>query len=166
MAPIEKLLKKPIPVVEGHPYPMEVFEAPKRDKHGKIVNADDQEARQAARERKKAREEVKRTSPQSLPPHGGKVAPVSPSFRLGLVSGPQTTLRSSSLQSKLPYAAMLAFRGQEPGGGIHDLLPGQGVLAVLPGPGRTSAAPTGPVGARWRLPTRGPRRTPLSSAAS
>ena len=55
------------------------------------------------------------------------------SLRLGLVSGPQTTLRSSSLQSKLPYAAMLAFRGQEPGGGIHDLLPGQGVLAVLPG---------------------------------
>ena len=60
LAPIEKLLKKTIPVVEGHPYPMEVFEAPKRDKHGKIVNADDQEARQAARERKKSREEAKK----------------------------------------------------------------------------------------------------------
>jgi len=55
LAPIEKLLKKPIPVVEDHPWPMQNFEAPQRDKHGKIVNADDQEARQAARERKKER---------------------------------------------------------------------------------------------------------------
>ena len=60
LAPIEKLLKKPIPVVEGHPFPMENFEAPKRDKHGKIVNADDAEARQAARERKKQRQEAAR----------------------------------------------------------------------------------------------------------
>ena len=55
LAPIEKLLKKPIPVVEDNPFPMENFEAPKRDKHGKIVNADDAEARQAARERKQQR---------------------------------------------------------------------------------------------------------------
>ena len=53
LAPIEKLLKRPIPVVEDHPWPMAVFEAPKRDKHGKIINADDAEARQAARERKR-----------------------------------------------------------------------------------------------------------------
>jgi len=59
LGPIEKLLKKPIPVMEGHPFPMENFEAPKRDKHGKIVNADDQEARQAARERKKQRDQAK-----------------------------------------------------------------------------------------------------------
>ena len=56
LSPIEKLLKRPIPVVEDHPWPMEVFEAPKRDKHGKIVNPDDAEARQAARERKKLRD--------------------------------------------------------------------------------------------------------------
>ena len=59
LAPIEKLLKKPIPVVEGHPFPMQNFEAPKRDKHGKVVNADDDEARQAARERKKLRQAAK-----------------------------------------------------------------------------------------------------------
>ena len=58
LAPIEKLLKKPIPVVEGHPFPMQVFEAPQRDKHGKIVNADDAEARQAARERKQQRQQA------------------------------------------------------------------------------------------------------------
>ncbi|MCI8651476.1 MAG: DEAD/DEAH box helicase [Oscillospiraceae bacterium] len=62
LAPIEKLLKRPIPVVEGHPFPMAVFEVPKRDKHGKIINPDDQEARQAARERKKQRQEAAKTS--------------------------------------------------------------------------------------------------------
>lgn len=68
LAPIEKLLKKSIPVVDGHPFPMVNFEAPKRDKHGKIVNADDQEARQAARERKKLRDAAKPTaSPTSRP---------------------------------------------------------------------------------------------------
>ena len=67
LAPIEKLLKKPIPVVEGHPFPMENFEAPKRDKHGKIVNADDDEARQAARERKKQRENAKKQITQPVP---------------------------------------------------------------------------------------------------
>lgn len=59
LTPIEKLMKKSVPVVEGHDYPMEIFEKPKRDKNGKIINADDQEARQAARERKKARDAAK-----------------------------------------------------------------------------------------------------------
>ena len=52
---VEKLLGKPIPVVEDHPYPMEVFDAPMRDKNGHIVNAEDQEARQAAIERQRER---------------------------------------------------------------------------------------------------------------
>lgn len=49
---IEKLLKKPIPRRE-HDFPMEVFEAPK-DAKGRPVNAEDAEARQAARERNAA----------------------------------------------------------------------------------------------------------------
>ena len=53
---IEKLIGHKLPVVEGHPFPMENFEAPKRDKHGKLINAEDAEARQAARERKKERQ--------------------------------------------------------------------------------------------------------------
>ena len=52
---IEKLIGRKLPVVEGHPFPMVNFETPKRDKHGKIINAEDAEARQAARERKKER---------------------------------------------------------------------------------------------------------------
>ena len=50
---IEKLLGRPIPVVEDHPYPMENFDPPVRDKHGKIINAEDAEARAAAKEKRR-----------------------------------------------------------------------------------------------------------------
>ncbi len=54
---IEKLLKKPVPRRE-HEYPMQVFEAPKKDARGRPVNPEDDEARQAARERKAERQKV------------------------------------------------------------------------------------------------------------
>ncbi len=53
---VEKLLGKPIPVVEDHPFPMENFDPPMKDKHGKIVNAEDAEARAAAKERRRERD--------------------------------------------------------------------------------------------------------------
>ncbi len=53
---IEKLLGKPIPVVEGHPFPMENFDPPQKDKHGRPVNAEDAEARAAAKERRRQRD--------------------------------------------------------------------------------------------------------------
>ena len=55
---IEKLIGRQLPVVEDHPYPMEVFQAPKRDKNGRIVNEEDQEARAAAREKRRQRDEA------------------------------------------------------------------------------------------------------------
>ena len=55
---IEKLLGKPIPLVEDHPYPMTNFEAPKRDKNGKIINEEDAEARQAARQLRQQRQQA------------------------------------------------------------------------------------------------------------
>ena len=64
---IEKLIGKKLPVVEGHPWPMEVFEAP-RDAKGRTVNADDAEARAAARERKALRDAAqKRAQPVPAP---------------------------------------------------------------------------------------------------
>ena len=54
---IEKLLGRSIPVVEDHPFPMVNLEAPKRDKNGRIINAEDAEARQAARDRRRQRQE-------------------------------------------------------------------------------------------------------------
>ncbi|MCI9264153.1 MAG: DEAD/DEAH box helicase [Oscillospiraceae bacterium] len=97
LAPIEKLLKKPIPVVEGHPYPMENFEAPKRDKHGKIVNPDDQEARQAARERKKQRDAAKSAHPATA------AAPKAPS--VGRDAPARQTPKKSSVGRGLAPAA-------------------------------------------------------------
>ena len=47
---IEKLLKKPVPRRQPD-YPMEVFEAPTKDAKGRVVNPEDAEARQAAREK-------------------------------------------------------------------------------------------------------------------
>ncbi len=55
---IEKLLGKSIPLVEDHPYPMTNFEAPKRDKNGKIINEEDAEARQAARQLRQQRQQA------------------------------------------------------------------------------------------------------------
>ena len=53
---IEKLLGRPIPVAEGHPYPMENFDPPQRDRRGRPVNAEDAEARAAAKERRRQRD--------------------------------------------------------------------------------------------------------------
>ena len=64
---IEKLLGRPIPVVEDHPFPMVNLEAPKRDKNGRIINAEDAEARQAARERRRQRQEEAKTAKQEQP---------------------------------------------------------------------------------------------------
>jgi len=61
---IEKLIGRKLPVVEDHPFPMTDFQMPKRDKHGKIINAEDAEARQAARERKKERLEREKQAKQ------------------------------------------------------------------------------------------------------
>ncbi len=53
---IEKLLGRPIPVVEGHPYPMENFDPPQKDKRGRVVNAEDAEARAAAKEKRRQKD--------------------------------------------------------------------------------------------------------------
>ena len=75
---IEKLLGKPIPQVDGHPYPMVNFEAPKRDKHGRIINEEDAEARLAARQTRQQRQQSAQKAedhreipaPQDIPPQG------------------------------------------------------------------------------------------------
>ena len=71
---IEKLLGRPIPVVENHPFPMENFDPPQRDKRGRIVNAEDAEARAAAKEKRRQKdaenkakaEERKRAAAQAV----------------------------------------------------------------------------------------------------
>ena len=53
---IEKLIGRTVPVVENHPFPMVVLEAPKRDSRGRIVNEEDAEARAAAKEQRRQRD--------------------------------------------------------------------------------------------------------------
>ena len=55
---IEKLLGRPIPVVEHHPFPMENLDPPKKDKRGRVVNAEDAEARAAAKEKRRQKDEL------------------------------------------------------------------------------------------------------------
>ncbi len=71
---IEKLTGKKITVMENHPWPMENFDAPVRDKYGKVINAEDAEARQAARERSRERREATREKQEQPAP----VAPAEP----------------------------------------------------------------------------------------
>jgi ATP-dependent RNA helicase RhlE len=61
---IEKLLGRSIPVVADHAYPMVVLEAPKKDRHGRVVNEEDQEARAAAKERRRARDAANKAAAQ------------------------------------------------------------------------------------------------------
>ncbi len=74
---IEKLLGRPIPVVEDHPYPMENFDPPQKDKRGRPINSEDAEARAAAREKRRQKDAptgnpLQLKSPGEMNPPGGK----------------------------------------------------------------------------------------------
>jgi len=72
---IEKLIGRKIPAVENHPWPMEIFETAK-DAKGRPVNADDAEARAAARERKALRRKGAATA--QVAPQTAPIAPSAP----------------------------------------------------------------------------------------
>ena len=72
---IEKLIGKKIKVVENHPWPMEVFEVVVKDSKGRPVNADDAEARAAARERKAARQAAAKAAEAPKPARAPKAQP-------------------------------------------------------------------------------------------
>ena len=61
---IEKLIGRSIPVVEDHPYPMVDLQAPRRDKHGRIINEEDAQARAAAKEQRRARDAANKAAAQ------------------------------------------------------------------------------------------------------
>ena len=61
---IEKLIGRSIPVVEDHPYPMVDLQAPRRDKHGRIINEEDAQARAAAKEQRRARDAANKVAAQ------------------------------------------------------------------------------------------------------
>ena len=54
-----------IPVVEVHPWPMEVLEPLPRDKKGRVVNPEDAEARAAAKERRRQRDAANKAAAEA-----------------------------------------------------------------------------------------------------
>ena len=62
---IEKLLGKAMPVVEDHPWPMEVLEPAPKDKKGRAVNPEDAEARAAAKERRRQRDAANKAAAEA-----------------------------------------------------------------------------------------------------
>ena len=76
---IEKLIRRSVPVVEGHPFPMQVFEVPLKDAKGRVINPEDAEARAAARSKKAQK---KKEAPKPVvtlrPEEAPEKAPASP----------------------------------------------------------------------------------------
>lgn len=136
---IEKLMGRSIPLVEDHPYPIEVFEVAKRDAKGRLVNPDDEEARAAAREAKAQRRSPGQKTPASpkgkgAPPQAKQqpkqaAAPVQPP-----VEEPGTLLkRRNPLEGDVimdATARLLAARrpaqGKGPGQENRQARPGNG----------------------------------------
>lgn len=62
---IEKLIGKKVPLVEDHPWPMQVFEAAVKDAKGRLVNADIAEARAAAKDRRRERDAANKAAAEA-----------------------------------------------------------------------------------------------------
>ena len=62
---IEKLIGKAVPVVENHPWPMEILEPAPKDKKGRAVNPEDAEARAAAKERRRQRDAANKAAAEA-----------------------------------------------------------------------------------------------------
>ena len=75
---IEKLTHRSIPVVEEHPWPMQVFELPKKDKNGRTINEEDAEARAAARELRREREAARQAVAQEKQEKSAQASAPSP----------------------------------------------------------------------------------------
>ena len=84
---IEKLLGRSVPVVEVHPYPMVVLEAPKKDKNGRTVNPEDAEARAAAKERRRAQDAANKAAAQERKRKAGEAVRSAVSAVAAAVTG-------------------------------------------------------------------------------
>lgn len=107
---VEALLARKIDRVEEHAYPMQDFAILRRDAKGRLVNADDEEARSAARDRRV--EKAASKSPKAAKPAFGKKA------------GPALLPQKANKQARDPALAPADTRrrGRRPGGSV-DALP-------------------------------------------
>ena len=127
---IERLLGRAISTVEEHPFPMENLDLPQRDRQGRLVNAEDAEARAAAKQRRRQRDvankdsQVKPTSEERS--RDGKEAPAQHGAgRKGRAAvrrkGVQSQCVEPSLQSEEDRRQSSGMRR----GRLEDTLPDQ-----------------------------------------
>ena len=77
---IERLIGKNIPVVEDHPWPMEVLTAPPKDSKGRVVNPEDAEARAAAKARRRERDAANKAAAQAKKEAAARPEPPAPLY--------------------------------------------------------------------------------------
>ena len=187
---IEKLIGKKVPLVEDHPWPMEVFEVAVKDSKGRMVNADDAEARAAAKERRRARDaankaaaEARKTgenaadaarqeapAPKKRKPQEKKAAaPAAPS----LPEQPKKTkrgVRQQRLEDTMPAAPAQAsgdFRRRDPLAG--DVIMDSTARLLAPRPRTAStpaAAPQRQPGAQQSRKKKAPQAAPQPKESS
>ncbi len=75
---IEKLIGRHIPVVDGHPWPMQILEPSGKDAKGRPVNPEDAEARAAAKEHRRARNAEAAAKKAAPAPQQQKPVPAAP----------------------------------------------------------------------------------------
>lgn len=121
---VEKLMDQPVERCKEHPWPMERFEAPIRDKHGKIVNAEDAEARQAAQEKRNAcrTENANKRGNGSKNASNARKANGAPIQKPQSVSGAKAATAAKPSVTPKPVAAPAESEGEIPYYSL-DLLP-------------------------------------------
>lgn len=147
---IEKLIGKGLPVVEGHPWPMEIFEPLPKDKKGRLINPEDAEARAAAKERKAARQSAQ----------GHAKVPVTPPRPDKTESG-----RKQSRQRNVPPVPSASVLTGEPAAAQKKRARGYRASATLE-EALTATAPARPAkeetGHKARREERGSHANPLA----
>ena len=125
---IEKLLGRPIPVAEGHPYPMENFEPPQRDRRGRLVNAEDAEARAAAKERRRQRDAENKARAEDRKKEAAQaVLPVVPEPEETDAPKKKKRRRKKSVGAQEAPGAASAAPAQEEPVALRDKPAGRGV---------------------------------------
>ncbi|MCD8334015.1 MAG: hypothetical protein LUC35_01400, partial [Clostridiales bacterium] len=107
---IEKLMGKKVPQVKDHPWPMQDFNPPAKDKGGKVRNPEDEEARAAARELAKARREA--NAAKAATPVSQESAP-APEQAKGKKKGKKTQ-KPAQTEPVVPIPDLLPKREEQP----------------------------------------------------
>ena len=121
---IETLIGRAVAVVEDHPFPMQVLEAPAKDKHGRVVNAEDAEARAAAKAKKKqpkAKAEAPKQEP--APKVKAEASKAAPAPKVRKTKAARTEELPDLSAIKLPEKRQYKRPERKPMSALDDIAP-------------------------------------------